>query len=327
MNNKQIMYDCDKGYVLDQQGPPGATCIGGLWRPTELPRCLLGQHPRLRWNRRRRNVALSKMQKVHRLKEYLKKLAFNDMNGVENNYSDMNDYRLDPMEFLIDSTERTKRDVRDIEEAYDKYYQKLQSKFRDYVANLLGASKNGRQMEDTYRNHLDQLRTSSRLDQGDSHQTANSQHQNPRYDSAFSHLFEESLEDTSGPIISPISIPDITDRLAATSHLYKQSQRVSHGYQHMEPIRKQQKPSETYEEKLKQFEPVRKPDIEDLIAQLKSQTVRRRKKRDASKWQLGSIQLYQNDDSADPFNSSKKNKLPKIPCEVQYCPRVPIHGL
>lgn len=54
-NNKQIMYDCDKGYVLSE-GPPGATCIGGNWSPKELPACLPGQHPRLRWSRRRRSV-------------------------------------------------------------------------------------------------------------------------------------------------------------------------------------------------------------------------------------------------------------------------------
>ncbi|KAJ8923976.1 hypothetical protein NQ315_006752 [Exocentrus adspersus] len=36
-NNKQIMYDCDKGYVL-AEGPPGATCIGGQWSPGELPK-------------------------------------------------------------------------------------------------------------------------------------------------------------------------------------------------------------------------------------------------------------------------------------------------
>lgn len=36
------MYDCDKGYVLDT-GPPGATCVGGLWRPTELPRYIKAQ--------------------------------------------------------------------------------------------------------------------------------------------------------------------------------------------------------------------------------------------------------------------------------------------
>ncbi|XP_070168047.1 protein lev-9 [Polyergus mexicanus] len=55
VNNKQIMYDCDKGYVLDE-GPAGATCIGGSWSPKELPKCILGQHPRLRWSRRRRSV-------------------------------------------------------------------------------------------------------------------------------------------------------------------------------------------------------------------------------------------------------------------------------
>lgn len=55
VNNKQIMYDCDKGYVLDE-GPVGATCIGGAWSPKELPKCIPGQHPRLRWSRRRRSV-------------------------------------------------------------------------------------------------------------------------------------------------------------------------------------------------------------------------------------------------------------------------------
>ncbi|KAK9874005.1 hypothetical protein WA026_002356 [Henosepilachna vigintioctopunctata] len=55
VNNKQIMYDCDKGYVLSE-GPPGATCIGGQWSPRQLPTCALGQHPRLRWNRRRRAI-------------------------------------------------------------------------------------------------------------------------------------------------------------------------------------------------------------------------------------------------------------------------------
>ncbi|KAL0277452.1 UNVERIFIED_CONTAM: hypothetical protein PYX00_004721 [Menopon gallinae] len=49
-NNKQIMYDCDKGYALSE-GPPGATCVDGHWRPKQLPRCEPGLHPRLRWQR------------------------------------------------------------------------------------------------------------------------------------------------------------------------------------------------------------------------------------------------------------------------------------
>ncbi|KAJ8937901.1 hypothetical protein NQ318_001674 [Aromia moschata] len=62
-NNKQIMYDCDKGFIL-AEGPPGATCIGGQWSPRELPKCLLGQHPRLRWNRRKRSVIMEKYKRA-----------------------------------------------------------------------------------------------------------------------------------------------------------------------------------------------------------------------------------------------------------------------
>lgn len=80
-NNKQIMYDCDKGYVLEE-GPPGATCLGGKWSPRQLPRycsvynalvfwchcanfrCVLGQHPRLRWSRRRRSIIMEKYKRA-----------------------------------------------------------------------------------------------------------------------------------------------------------------------------------------------------------------------------------------------------------------------
>lgn len=68
VNNKQIMYDCDKGYVLDV-GPPGATCVGGKWRPLELPQCLLGQHPRLRWNRKRRSIEMRYISSTYRMRE------------------------------------------------------------------------------------------------------------------------------------------------------------------------------------------------------------------------------------------------------------------
>uniref|UniRef100_A0A336LXT8 CSON007528 protein n=1 Tax=Culicoides sonorensis TaxID=179676 RepID=A0A336LXT8_CULSO len=67
INNKQIMYDCDKGYVLEE-GPPGATCIGGKWSPSELPKCLLGQHPRIRWNRKRRSLKLNFLKKLFKRK-------------------------------------------------------------------------------------------------------------------------------------------------------------------------------------------------------------------------------------------------------------------
>lgn len=50
-NNRQIMYECDRGYKLDDDGPPGATCVAGRWSPKQLPRCVPEQHSRGRWAR------------------------------------------------------------------------------------------------------------------------------------------------------------------------------------------------------------------------------------------------------------------------------------
>ncbi|XP_043258716.1 uncharacterized protein LOC122400968 [Colletes gigas] len=84
VNNKQIMYDCDKGYVLDE-GPTGATCIGGNWSPKALPKCIPGQHPRLRWSRRRRStndedLTLSYRKFIEFFRKIDKKLLHLEMN-------------------------------------------------------------------------------------------------------------------------------------------------------------------------------------------------------------------------------------------------------
>ncbi|XP_037777143.1 complement receptor type 2-like isoform X1 [Penaeus monodon] len=50
-NNRQIRYDCDRGYYL-VEGPPGATCVAGQWSPKEMPRCDPDLHPRIRWVKR-----------------------------------------------------------------------------------------------------------------------------------------------------------------------------------------------------------------------------------------------------------------------------------
>ena len=94
-NNKQIMYDCDKGYVLSE-GPPGATCIGGNWSPRELPACLPGQHPRLRWSRRRRSIDVIEQKTNNTTTSYRKFIDFFrrigkklliELNHVEHNKS------------------------------------------------------------------------------------------------------------------------------------------------------------------------------------------------------------------------------------------------
>ncbi|XP_050671196.1 uncharacterized protein LOC126969692 [Leptidea sinapis] len=69
VNNKQIMYECEKGYVLSE-GAPGATCVGGHWSPRELPKCTLYKHPRIRWSRRRRSIPDAEVR--HRRSAYLR---------------------------------------------------------------------------------------------------------------------------------------------------------------------------------------------------------------------------------------------------------------
>ncbi|CAL4084147.1 unnamed protein product, partial [Meganyctiphanes norvegica] len=49
-NNRQITYECNKGFYLIA-GPPGATCVAGRWSPQPLPRCVPDLHPRIRWVR------------------------------------------------------------------------------------------------------------------------------------------------------------------------------------------------------------------------------------------------------------------------------------
>ena len=46
-NDRQVVYECDKGYILEG-GPVGATCVDGRWSPQKLPRsvqrCWLVKH-------------------------------------------------------------------------------------------------------------------------------------------------------------------------------------------------------------------------------------------------------------------------------------------
>lgn len=78
------MYDCDKGYILSERGPVGATCVGGLWRPRELPECSPAIHPRLRWNRRKREAADVTPYKTPMLYRQFKR----NINGILHNQID-----------------------------------------------------------------------------------------------------------------------------------------------------------------------------------------------------------------------------------------------
>ncbi|KAK7593077.1 hypothetical protein V9T40_007829 [Parthenolecanium corni] len=49
-NDRQITFECDKGYVMEG-GPVGATCVDGRWSPSRKPKCTLAQHPAIRLTR------------------------------------------------------------------------------------------------------------------------------------------------------------------------------------------------------------------------------------------------------------------------------------
>ncbi|EAA12905.5 AGAP007761-PA [Anopheles gambiae str. PEST] len=145
INNKQIMYECDKGYVIET-GPPGATCIGGKWSPTELPICTPGQHPRLRWNRRRRSLDLR--MRFHR--SNLLKQHYRYLQRKLEEHDAYHQHELRSIDAsrnaLLRSAFRTamvreRRELSDVEKAYSKYYERIKAKYRNYVQNLLGFNK------------------------------------------------------------------------------------------------------------------------------------------------------------------------------------------
>jgi len=49
INDRQIMFDCDKGYKLELGSPQGATCVGGRWSPPDIPNCQPEYHPDIKW--------------------------------------------------------------------------------------------------------------------------------------------------------------------------------------------------------------------------------------------------------------------------------------
>lgn len=178
------MYDCDKGYILSEKGPVGATCVGGLWRPTELPKCLPGLHPRLRWNRRKRDLQkLRNPKMLHnyaRFKREMSKILQPDA-LIEDPFpvnrqrrfhrtsirspnphhkwhlvapAIMRFKRSIRQEMYVDTDYALARALRNEyldqrsrlqeqqQRAYNKYYEKIKQKHRNYISNLL-RSTNG----------------------------------------------------------------------------------------------------------------------------------------------------------------------------------------
>lgn len=132
----------------------GATCVGGKWSPAELPKCSPGQHPRLRWRRRKRSLDLRKARGKFLLNHYRNiKRQHYDHQNIENfvkvaskrEKRDLESYRGRPVKILQKPRSIFKRDDRhyssEIDHAYSKYYESIKARYRNYVKNLFLGSK------------------------------------------------------------------------------------------------------------------------------------------------------------------------------------------
>jgi hypothetical protein len=137
----------------------GATCIGGKWSPAELPECLPGQHPRLRWNRKKRSVDLKfargkfllnhyrnikrKHFDHHVVEDFVKVASIREKRSASSYRGRMGARMFSILNSNPEHSSRKRRSIlkresRDyeIDRAYSKYYEKIKARYRNYVKNL-----------------------------------------------------------------------------------------------------------------------------------------------------------------------------------------------
>ncbi|XP_037078629.1 protein lev-9-like, partial [Pollicipes pollicipes] len=68
-NNRMISYKCQRGFTLSA-GPPGATCVDGVWRPPRLPTCSPDKHPTLTSWFNKRSVRSVRSELVRRIRRW-----------------------------------------------------------------------------------------------------------------------------------------------------------------------------------------------------------------------------------------------------------------
>ncbi|XP_028899392.1 uncharacterized protein LOC105217452 isoform X1 [Zeugodacus cucurbitae] len=305
VNNKQIMYDCDKGYVLEI-GPPGATCVGGKWRPLELPQCLLGQHPRLRWNRKRRSIQIRylRSQYLLRNKRDLQRKVDEIING---NFHQ-------PIKALNRETgiinvpkSRIKRTPSEIDQAYSKYYQKIKQKYQNYVKNLLGYSRLHNPTDLRNPTNFIQVqdgRWYNTYSNPDLVTRYKATHKSRTSNNDFLSLENDEHDLLTHRVSAKIPLPNINQNSRYSAHASKTSPNENVLYD-----------SNSASYFFNNFHNLPKIQNEtDLIEQLKSQIVRRRRKRSISNATTSSP-LTPDDDTNDQLESKEGRKRLRGPCE------------
>ena len=285
----------------------GATCIGGKWSPSELPECLPGQHPRLRWNRRKRSVNLKFARGKFLLNHYrnIKRQHFDhqvveDFVKVASNREkrSLNAYRgrrthHKSFNIIGHGTEkisrkkrnivkRESRDYSEIDRAYSKYYEKIKARYRNYVKNLFPAPKiRSPQLNNSYPvQSLEEVKNTKKIQVQDG-RWYNS-YNNPEFRYRATHkartfsndLQNEEYDSELGP---PVALPSINDPTRSNRYNFQQNESISNYYPsyHHNNERHYAAVEEPYETMKKVNSSA---DIAaNIYAQLQSQMVRRKR--------------------------------------------------
>lgn len=376
VNNKQIMYECDKGYVFEEQwGPPGATCVGGKWSPLLLPICIPGQHPRLRWNRRRRSVlTVVPPERRHlRTRFLLQHYRYLDRwkRDLESPHPEIDNYRrhhsrsegrigkrsvsdLQPgyrykrqlimNNFHTDLRDliRKRRELSVAEQAYSKYHEKIREKVMHYVKNLLTQNRiqhaNKVQMSDGAWYNPAPPTSPHNFPQGEpQHRHHQPQPQAIVYSNGYSeendgvgderlHYSSENnmrsypdMMRQSVGVMVPIAIPNINEPNSHPSYYQNVNRVTNNDYELSNYYDKNRRAHDHMDHNHE-----KRPNISSIIAQLKSQIVRRKRdtrlddkqeRRRERQNRRANMTALERDDEDEIIDGGRRGK-PKGPCEV-----------
>ena len=63
-NDRQILFDCDRGYKLEPGSPQGATCVDGIWSPSGRK---IRKKSNFQGKLKKQNICLKDLRKFEKL--------------------------------------------------------------------------------------------------------------------------------------------------------------------------------------------------------------------------------------------------------------------
>lgn len=187
-------------------------------------RCLPGQHPRLRWNRKKRSIDHKFARAKFLLNHYrsIKRKHF-DHHAVEDfvKTATIRDKRSNKT-YRGSRKKRQSRNYSEIDRAYSKYYEKIKARYRNYVKNLFPKPKaRNSQMNNTYSSPpVDVVKNTKKIQVQDG-RWYNS-YNNPEFKYKATHkartfsndLQSDDIETEMGPVV----LPSINDPIKSNKY-------------------------------------------------------------------------------------------------------------